>query len=77
MKNNLEYHFDLRFHPETKQWELVKDFEGIPLHSIAKNGKWGHPETAEEANTLAILDAKLESVIESLNKQDGEGIVKA
>jgi len=67
MKNKLEYHFDIRFHSENSQWELVKDFEGIPLHSIAKNGKWGYPETAEEANTLADLDAKLKSVIASLN----------
>jgi hypothetical protein len=67
MKTKTEYHFTLVFDPENQQWEHLKEFEGIPLQPIAKNGKWGHPETAEEGNTLATLDAKLESVIVSLN----------
>jgi hypothetical protein len=66
-KRSIKYHFDLVFDEATREWELIEDFEGIPLQPIEEDGKWRGPYTNQEMIKLTKRRDELREVLKALS----------
>lgn len=67
-RRSVKYHFDLIFDEATREWELLEDFQGIPLQPIEEDGKWRGPYTNQEADRLTKRRAELRELLKTLSE---------